>query len=145
MDYYGSKQFVELLRSIKNIEPIVLPKSEQCYYCRFDCRFDCYSFCECNENKINIKCIELIKERPEKNYNKCKKYFHYYYYSRPCDYYGDYDYDYYDDIDLMFEIENYIIKELDDPIENIKYLEFLLNEINEDCELYYLIKKSIQH
>ena len=40
----------------------------------------------------------------------------------------------------MFEIKNDIIKELDDPIENIKYLEFLLDEINEDCELYYLIK-----
>lgn len=136
MDYYGSPKFVELLRSIKNIDPIVLPNFEKCYYCGFKCCGDC----KCCEYKIDIgdiedtEDIEVIKGRPEKNYSKCEKYFHKYYFDAT-------DYGYcYDDTNLEFELENNIIKELDDPIENIKYLEFLLNEIDEDCELYCLIK-----
>jgi hypothetical protein len=115
-----SPAFLKLLRSVKVSKPIVYDTSNNCH-----CRFDS-NYCFCNYNE---KYIEVVKGRPEKNDDKCKKMVNSYF---------DPSYDYYDSIRV--EIENTIIKELGgDPIENIKYLEFLLDEIDEDCELYYII------
>jgi hypothetical protein len=129
---YQSKKFLELLRSVRISEKIVIDKhDENCYYCNFHYVYhkrSCF-------DKFNAENIEVIKGRPEKNIDKCEKDFNYY--SIRLSYY-EYD-DYYEDYDLMSEIENNIIKELGDPIENIKYLEFLLDEIDEDCELYCII------